>query len=166
MPSLSAYKTVPLPASVRSIPGYRYRWTPSKGINLPDSANVIFNHTTTQQYLVNLISQAGCVTNDSLLIRVFDDKLVDIFLPKAFTPNNDGVNDKLFPYLTGIKEFRYFKIFNRFNQLLFESKNYDEGWNGTLNGVPQPMGIYIWVAVGVKEDGTLLQKTGQTLLLR
>lgn len=166
MPSLSAYKTVPLPASVRSIPGYRYRWTPSKGINLPDSANVIFNHTTTQQYVVNLISKAGCVTNDSLLIRVFDDKLVDIFLPKSFTPNNDGINDKLFPYLAGIKEFRYYRIFNRFNQLLFESKNYDEGWNGTLNGVPQPMGIYIWVAVGVKEDGSLLQKTGQTLLLR
>ena len=166
MPSLSTYKTVPTPVSVRSIPGYRYLWTPSKGINLPDSSNVVFDYTTSQQYVVNLISKAGCITYDSIMIRVFDDKLVDIFIPKSFTPNNDGVNDKLYPYLTGIKEFKYFRIYNRYNQLMFESKNYDEGWDGALNGRAQPMGIYIWVAVGIANDGSLIQRTGQTLLLR
>ncbi len=166
MPSVSAYKTVPTPVSVRTIAGYRYQWTPSRGIDFSTRPDVRFDYTTTQQYVINLISPAGCITYDSLLIRVFDDKLVDIFLPKSFTPNNDGVNDKLFPYLTGVKEFKYFKIFNRYNQLMFESKNYDDGWNGALNGTPQPMGIYIWVAVGIANDGSMVQKTGQTLLLR
>lgn len=166
MPSVSAYKTVSLPIQIRDITGYRYRWTPTWGINRPNDRNVLFNYTTTQQYAIELISPAGCITRDSLLVRVFDDKLVDIFIPKSFTPNNDGVNDKLYPYLAGIREFRYFKIYNRFNQLMFETKNHDEGWNGTLNGTPQPMGIYIWVAVGVAADGSLVQKTGQTLLIR
>jgi gliding motility-associated-like protein len=166
MPSVSAYKTVPLPIQIRDVTGYRYRWTPTWGINRPNSRDVLFNYTTTQQYAIELISPAGCITRDSLLVRVFDNKLVDIFITKSFTPNGDGVNDKLYPYLAGISEFRYFRIYNRFNQLMFESKNHDEGWNGTLNGTPQPMGIYIWVAVGVAADGSLVQKTGQTLLLR
>jgi hypothetical protein len=76
------------------------------------------------------------------------------------------VNDVLFPYLTGIKEFRYFKVYNRQNQLMFETKNYDAGWNGNLSGSPMPMGIYIWVATGVGTDGTVVEKKGQTLLLR
>ena len=166
MPSVSAYKSVITPISVRSIPSYKYRWTPSWGISNRDSASVNFSFATTQQYVVNLISPAGCVTHDSLLVRVFDDKLVDILVPKSFTPNADGVNDLLFPYLTGIKEFRYFKIFNRQNQLMFETKNYDAGWNGNLSGSPMPMGIYIWVAAGVGTDGKLVERKGQTLLLR
>lgn len=166
MPSVSAYKTVPLPIAVRTIPGYRYRWTPSWGINRPNDPSVLFNYTTTQQYAIELISQAGCITRDSLLVRVFDDKLVEIMIPKSFTPNGDGVNDKLFPYLSGIREFKYFKVYNRFNQLMFETRNPDEGWNGTLNGTTQPMGIYIWVAMGLAQDGSIVQRTGQTLLLR
>ena len=165
-PSVSAYKSVPTPISGRSFPGYRYRWTPSAGINLPDSSSVSFNYTNTQNYAISLISAAGCVTKDSLLVRVFDDKMVELLVPKSFTPNGDGVNDKLYTYLAGIKEFKYFKIYNRYNQLMFETKNYDEGWDGRVNGTPQPMGIYIWVAVGIANDGSTVQKTGQTLLLR
>jgi gliding motility-associated-like protein len=166
MPSVSAYKSVITPISVRTLPDYKYRWTPSWGISNRDSAKVNFSFASTQQYVVNLISPAGCVTKDSLLVRVFDDKLVDILVPKSFTPNGDGVNDILFPYLTGIKEFRYFKVYNRQNQLMFETKNYDLGWNGTLTGSPMPMGIYIWVATGLGTDGKVVEKKGQTLLLR
>jgi gliding motility-associated-like protein len=166
VPSVSAYKSVSTPISVRVLPNYKYRWTPSWGISNRDSAKVNFSFASTQQYVVNLISPAGCVTKDSILVRVFDDKLVDILVPKSFTPNSDGVNDVLFPYLTGVKEFRYFKVYNRQNQLMFETKNYDAGWNGNLSGSPMPMGIYIWVATGVAADGTVVEKKGQTLLLR
>ena len=97
---------------------------------------------------------------------MFDDKLVDILVPKSFTPNGDGVNDILYPYLTGIQTFQYFKVYNRFGKLMFETNNYDVGWNGSLNGTPQPMGIYIWVSQGIATDGSLLQRKGETLLLR
>ncbi len=165
-PSAWAYKSVPTPVAGRTIPGYKYRWTPSWGINLPDSSSALFNYTNTQNYAINLISPGGCITHDSLLVRVYEDKLVELLVPKSFTPNGDGVNDKLFSYLAGIKEFHYFKIYNRFNQVMFETKNYDEGWNGMVNGAVQPMGIYIWVAEGIANDGSLVKKSGQTLLLR
>lgn len=166
MPSMSAYKGQSTPISVRNLPGYRYRWTPPFGINNPDASSTTFNNQTTQQYVINLISPAGCITQDSLLVRVFDDKLVEIFIPKSFTPNGDGTNDILYPYLSGIKEFKYFKVYNRYNQLMFETKNYDVGWNGTVNGTPQPMAIYIWVAVGIANDGSTVERKGQVLLLR
>jgi gliding motility-associated-like protein len=166
MPSMWAYKGVSNPISARSLPGYRYRWNPPYGINRPDSANTFFNLQNTQQYVIDLISPAGCVTQDSLLVRVYEDKLVDILVPKSFTPNGDGINDILYPYLTGIKEFKYFKVYNRFNQLMFETTNYDVGWNGMKAGIAQPMAIYIWVAVGVATDGSMVEKKGQVLLLR
>ncbi|MES2371806.1 MAG: PKD-like domain-containing protein [Bacteroidota bacterium] len=166
MPSVSAYKGVSTPLAVRSIPGYRYLWTPTRGIDRPDSASVNFNYQVTQEYLINLISPAGCITKDSLLVRVFDDKMVNILVPKSFTPNGDGVNDVLYPYLAGIKTFKYFKVYNRFNQLMFETTNPDVGWNGSRNGTPQPMAIYIWVAVGIANDGSTVELKGQTLLLR
>ncbi len=166
LPSVSAYLGQFTPLTARVIPGYRYQWTPSRGIDNPDSALVKFNYQNSQEYLINLISPAGCVTPDTMLVRVFTDKLVDIFVPKSFTPNGDGVNDILYPYLTGIQNFQYFKVYNRFGKLMFETTNYDIGWNGTLNGTPQPMGIYIWVSQGTAIDGSLVVRKGETLLLR
>ena len=49
---------------------------------------------------------------------------------------------------------------------MFETRNYDEGWDGTVGGTPQPMAIYIWVAAGIGIDGNLVEKKGETLLLR
>ncbi|MEI8097830.1 MAG: PKD-like domain-containing protein [Sediminibacterium sp.] len=166
MPSVSAYKGVPTPIAARMINGYRYRWVPSWGINLPDSANVNFNYANTQEYLIHLISPAGCITPDSVLVRVFDNNLVDIMVPKSFTPNSDGTNDILYPYIAGIKTFHYFKVFNRYGKLLFETKDPDTGWSGNFNGEAQPMSIYLWMAEGIAADGTLVQKKGETLLLR
>lgn len=166
MPSVSTYKGTITPLAVRTIPGYSYRWNPSRGIDKPDSASVNFDLSQTQQYAISLISAGGCITNDSLLVRVFDDKLQNIFVPKSFTPNFDGINDKLYPYLAGVKEFKYFKIYNRFGKLMFETTNPDEGWNGTINGVQQPMGIYLWFSVGTALDGTMIENKGQTLLIR
>ncbi|NCI51701.1 T9SS type B sorting domain-containing protein [Sediminibacterium roseum] len=166
MPSVSTYKGTITPLAVRALPNYTYRWNPSRGIDRPDSASVNFDLSSTQQYAVSLISSGGCVTTDSLLVRVFDDKLQNIFVPKSFTPNNDGINDKLYPYLSGIKEFKYFKVFNRFGKLMFETTNPDIGWNGSVNGTAQPMGIYLWFSVGTALDGTPVENKGQTLLIR
>ena len=166
LPSVSAYKGVFTPISDRNIPTYKYLWTPTRGIDFPDRPSVNFNFQATQEYLINLTSPAGCVTTDSVMVRVFDDKLVDIMVPKSFTPNGDGINDVLYPYLAGIKTFQYFKVYNRQGKLLFETTNPDAGWNGSYNGSPLPMGIYIWVTVGIAIDGTSIQKTGQTVLMR
>jgi gliding motility-associated-like protein len=166
MPSVSAYSGQNTPIIGRTLPNYTYNWSPAWGIDHPDSASVYFNYQKTQEYLFQLIAPSGCITSDTVLVRVFDNNLVNILVPKSFTPNGDGVNDKLFPYLTGIKTFQYYKVYNRFGKLMFETRNYDEGWDGSVGGTPQPMAIYIWVAAGIGTDGTLVEKRGETLLLR
>ena len=166
MPTVSAYIGQSTPIAARSIPNYKYLWTPTWGIDHPDSAAINFNFQRTQEYLINLIAPSGCVTYDTVLVIVFDNKLVDIFVPKSFTPNGDGVNDKLYPYLTGVKSFQYFKVYNRFGKLMFETRNPDEGWDGNVGGTPQPMSIYIWVAACTGLDGSLVERKGETLLLR
>ena len=166
MPTVSAYKGQLTPVSARVLPGYKYQWLPSAGIQQPDSSNTNFNLSNTQQYAIKLISPDGCITTDSLLVRVFEENTVNIFVPKSFTPNGDGVNDILYPYIAGIQQFHYFRILNRFGKLIFETKNADTGWNGTINGVPQPMSLYFWIAEGVANDGSIVQKTGQVLLIR
>ncbi len=166
MPSVSAYLGQNTPIIGRNLPTYTYNWSPAWGIDHPDSSSVNFNYQKTQEYLFQLIAPSGCVTSDTVLVRVFDNSLVNILVPKSFTPNGDGINDKLFPYLTGIKTFQYYKVYNRFGKLMFETRNYDEGWDGTVGGTPQPMAIYIWVAAGIGNDGTLVEKRGETLLLR
>lgn len=166
MPSVSTYKGQVTPLAVRNLPNYRYQWNPSRGLDRPDTSVTNFNLSATQQYAVSLISEGGCVTTDSLMVRVFDDGIQNIFVPKSFTPNNDGINDKLYPYLSGIKEFKYFKVFNRLGKVLFESTNPDAGWDGAFNGVAQPMGIYLWYSVGTALDGTVVENKGQVLILR
>ena len=164
--SVSTYKSTVTPVAGRSFPGYTYQWVPSLGIQNPDSISTNFNYASSQQYAIKLISPAGCVTSDSLMVRVFDDKLVEIFVPKSFTPNGDGVNDILYPYLSGIKQFHFFRVVDRYGKLLFETRNPDAGWNGSLNGVPQPMSVYFWMSEGTAADGSIVQKTGQVLLIR
>ena len=166
LPSVSAYKSLPIPVNARAIAGYSYQWTPSNGILQPDSASTVFNYASTQQYIIELVSPKGCVTRDSMLVRVFNDSLVQIFVPTTFTPNGDGTNDILYPYLSGIKQFHFFRVFNRYGKLLFETRNPDAGWDGTVNGVKQAMGVYFWVGEGTATDGSIIQKTGQVLLLR
>ncbi len=166
MPSVSAFIGQNTPIIGRNLPNYTYNWNPAWGIDHPDSSSVNFNYEKTQQYLFQLIAPSGCVTSDTVLVRVFDNGSVNILVPKSFTPNGDGINDKLFPYVSGIKTFQYYKVFNRFGKLMFETRNYDEGWDGTVGGTPQPMAIYIWVAAGIGIDGNLVEKKGETLLLR
>ena len=90
----------------------------------------------------------------------------DIMVPEAFTPNDDGENDQLKFYNIGITKLKYFRIFNRWGQLLFETTNENSYWDGTFNGVLQPIDSYVWMVEGVGSDGETVFKRGQSILLR
>ena len=93
-------------------------------------------------------------------------KKAEIYVPTAFTPNNDGLNDFLRPILMGIKEVRYFSIFNRWGHLLFEMKTDQPGWDGTLKGVPQAAQVVVWVLEGLGIDNNIYRQKGTTVLVR
>jgi gliding motility-associated-like protein len=87
-------------------------------------------------------------------------------VPKAFSPNKDGSNDNLSPKLVGIRTLTYFKIYNRWGQLLYQTSNANEGWDGTYRGAKQPMESYVWIAEGIDIDNQIIKRTGTFLLIR
>ncbi|MBS1663486.1 MAG: Ig-like domain-containing protein [Bacteroidetes bacterium] len=91
---------------------------------------------------------------------------INIYVPKVFTPNNDGTNDLLKPILVGITEFHYWSIYNRWGNLIYTSQDPNRGWDGTFKGVAQPVETYVWIAEGVDVNGKKIVQKGMTSLVR
>jgi gliding motility-associated-like protein len=146
--------------------GKAYLWTPDLQLNSPRLLNPIITPSKQQQYTVKITTDAGCITIDTVLIRVFPDR--NIYVPEGFTPDADGRNDRLYPIPVGIREMRTFRIYNRWGTLLFDNKNanINTGWDGTYLGNAQPMESYVWIAEGIDVDGKFIRRSGNTILIR
>ena len=170
-PTVDAFAFVPTRLNARVLGNnYAYSWNPTTGLDLPNIEDPMYNYGTTIQYKITLTSDSGCVTVDTVLVRIInpnDTSLApNIFVPKAWTPNNDGVNDKLYPITVHIRQLKYFRVFDRWGQLMFETNILGNGWDGMFNGTKQVMDVYTWTAEGVGDDGTVINKSGNSILLR
>jgi gliding motility-associated-like protein len=146
-----------------------YNWTNSFTLSNPNIPNPIAtipagSNGNTFTYTVTANTSAGCVGTASVTLKVY--KGPDIYVPNAFTPNSDGKNDKFHPLTFGIKQINYFKVFNRWGQLIFSSTALNEGWDGTLGGIQQPIGVYVWMVQAVTRDEKVLTKKGTVTLIR
>ena len=164
--STNAGKPTLLNARTFEAQKYKYSWQPTWGLNFTTINNPVFNYNRSQKYFIKMTSTDGCITVDTLDIKVFDSALVNIFIPKSFTPNGDGINDILYPYLAGMKSLTYLKIIDKYGKIMFETKNSTEGWNGISYGQKQPMDVYAWIAEGIDNNGNKIQKNGNVLLIR
>jgi gliding motility-associated-like protein len=148
--------------------GNSYLWTPTTGLDDPYSASptVTLPETIDSiRYIVRAIGAGGCYAEDDVIVRVFKTG-PDLFVPSAFTPNGDGKNDVIRPVGVGIATLQYFRIFNRWGQLVFSTSQTGKGWDGTLNGTPQPPGTYVFEAVGTDQLGNRVYKKGTIVLIR
>jgi len=151
----------------------RYNWTLLNGsyptgMNNPNIYNptIRFSIATDSIFLVvKATDKYNCFGNDTVKIVVFKS-LPDIFVPSAFTPNNDLINDIVKAIPVGVLEFDYFKIYNRLGQLLFSTTQQSQGWDGTFKGIAQPSGTYVYVAQGKNYLGKPIQKKGTVVLIR
>ena len=116
-------------------------------------------------YIVEGTDSHGCRGTDSVNILVFTVD-PDMYVPTAFTPNNDGINDIIKPILLGMKSLTYFRIFNRFGEEVYETTEKDKGWNGIFKGKPQDAGTFVWMAQGVTYKGQVKTKKGFVVLIR
>lgn len=90
----------------------------------------------------------------------------EVFVPSGFTPNRNGANDVLRPLLYNIATLDYFKVYNRWGQLIFQTNVIGKGWDGTIKGVPQPTEAYTWILECSDSNGKKLKQSGRSLLLR
>jgi gliding motility-associated-like protein len=89
-----------------------------------------------------------------------------VFMPKAWSPNNDGHNDYLLPFLVNITRIKYFRIYNRWGIKVFETNVIGQGWNGIYNGKPQVIDVYTWTIETEAVNGTIYKSAGTAVLLR
>ncbi len=124
--------------------GIHYIWTPATNLNFGDIPNPTGRYPDTGHFAYNVYikSETGCEGNDSIKVWVVAQP--SYFVPNAFTPNGDGINDLLKPIAIGYSANNYFKVFNRFGEVVFFSKDFSEGWNGTYKGQLADMGTYFW----------------------
>ncbi|MCX6315724.1 MAG: gliding motility-associated C-terminal domain-containing protein [Bacteroidetes bacterium] len=144
-----------------------FTWTPSTGLSNPNIHNPILTvgpigSDVTYQVITSTI--AGCKGEGYVHVKVYTGP--DLYVPTGFTPNRDGKNDVFIPFPVGIKQLNYFRVYNRWGQLVYSTNALHTGWDGKLNGTDQPSGTYVWMAEGVTLQGKLITKKGVVTLIR
>jgi gliding motility-associated-like protein len=139
-------------------------WTPPEYLDNETKVNPFFRGSFDQQFTITIKTSTGCTTVDTQLVKTV--KGVEIYVPTAFTPNDDGLNDVLRPLLMGVKELHYFRVYNRWGELLFETRKIREGWDGKFKGMKQPPAVVVWLAEAVGSDGRTYLRRGTSMLVR
>ena len=144
--------------------GLSYAWTPATGLMSPNNRVTTGSLQQNQLYKVEVVNSYGCLRTDSVQVIILND--CKIYVPTGFTPNHDGLNDKFRIYVGCLKSLTRFTIYNRWGQVIFNTKNGSDSWNGTYKGVEQPGGSYIWVAEGEYKSGKKFSEKGIVSLIR
>lgn len=152
------------PVQLHASGGEFYQWTPAQGLNNPGSADPVAILYDNMQYILKAYTSFGCPTYDTIQIKAY--KGPALYVPNAFSPDNNGHNDRFHPIFPGLQSIEYFEIFNRLGQKVYSSQSALPGWDGTLNGKPQPVGTYIWLIKGTDYLGNMHSETGTVVLIR
>ena len=145
--------------------GTNYNWTPTSP--MISSANiqyptVVLNHD--QIFYLMTENIAGCKGYDTIFVKVYNQP--NYYVPNSFTPNGDGLNDIFRAVPAGITSTDYFRIYDRYGKLIFETNRFMRGWDGNYQGRKQPTGTYIWTIKGTDKFGKIIEKKGTVILLR
>ena len=154
------------PLQLQASGSLNYSWSPAIGLNNLSIANPVATIQENTTYRVRASTKEGCSGYDDITVKVFRVAAPDIFVPNAFTPNGDGRNDQIRPTPVGIKEFHYFKIYNRYGQLIYNSTISTIGWTGMLSGKQMATNTYAWEAKGIDYTGKTIIKRGTFVLIR
>ncbi len=152
------------PVQLHASGGLSYAWSPVTGLSDPSIANPIAVINSTQTYSIKAFTPEGCESYAYVTINIY--KGPDLYLPTAFTPNGDGLNDVFRVIPVGIKQFNYLKIYNRWGKEVFSTSNYNNGWNGNWQGQQQNSGAFIVIASAVDFMGNTINKKQTVLLIR
>ncbi|MBX2907922.1 MAG: gliding motility-associated C-terminal domain-containing protein [Taibaiella sp.] len=143
--------------------GSRFTWTPSGGLSGKFISNPLATPEVSTLYRVQFVTEDGCRAIDSIYINVNENALIAV--PNAFTPGA-GSNSILYPRKRGLATLKSFRVYNRWGNVVFQSSSFDEGWDGTYKGVPQPLGVYVYTIEAQTDKGRDIVKSGNVTLLR
>ena len=148
--------------------GTGYSWTPATGLSNPNIPNPLAVYDGTFDsitYKLLVSNAAGCFDSAFVTVKIFKTH-PQIFVPTAFTPNGDGRNDISRPIAVGMSKFEYFRVFNRWGQLVFETRRPGDGWDGRISGKEQGTGTFVWLVKGTDYTGKPFFAKGTVTLIR
>lgn len=141
-------------------PGYRYAWNTT-----PEEYGYRIEGMPNGAYTVKITDANDCV--DSAVATIEYNNCCIIFVPDAFTPNNDGLNDLARIRMKGIFTLKTFAIYNRFGERVFETKDINDGWDGVYKGTLQDLGTYNYFVKGICGDnGEEVMYKGTIILIQ
>ncbi|MBW8683121.1 T9SS type B sorting domain-containing protein [Chitinophaga rhizophila] len=147
-----------------------YSWDYGNGVTSTAPEPVAQQYYPTrkeQDYRIRLIVQdtENCHDTVDHVITAVTSCYIDV--PTAFSPNNDGKNDFLYPLSAYKATDLEFSVYNRLGQLVFQTTNWTQKWDGTVNGLPADIGTYVWMLrYTIRESGKKVFRKGTTVLLR
>ncbi len=115
-------------------------------------------------YWLQVTDDNGCVAKKSVTVSLKD--CMQFYIPDAFTPNHDGLNDIFKPVISGNLAHYSFVIYNRFGQKVFESTDLSQGWDGSFHNMKSPAGIFVWTCSYQFAGGNVEYKKGTVVLMR
>jgi gliding motility-associated-like protein len=152
------------PVQLFSSGGQYYHWSPADYLSDPNIANPVSRPYGDIVYTLTISNDDHC--SDSIQVKLRGFKDPDIYVPTAFTPNGDGKNDlfKVFPVGFVLEDL---KIYDRWGNIIFATKDANKGWDGKFKGEVLGTGTFVWVAYGHNiKTGKPVMKKGNITLLR
>ena len=172
---------LPLNPSVINGPVATWAWTSSTGSTSGLSCNNCGNPIATVGdkvcYQVDATSVYGCKASTDICIIPFCEAS-QVFIPNAFTPDGNGINDFFYITAVGIEKVLSLRVFNRWGQVVFERSGFKPdpigtltpnsltSWNGKLNGVTAPTEVYVYTCEVVCANGTKFTYKGNVALIK
>lgn len=168
----SAQPTVALPGqtvTLSALPSNfpKYQWSPEEFLNINDEAVVTAVVDETTNFVVMVTDVAGCMAYDTVRVEILDDRCGEenIFIPTAFTPNGDGVND-MWMVRTLAPVSIQVAIYDRWGEKVFDSDDIEIGWDGTFRDKPAAAGSYSYYIQVVCENQLTYFSKGNITLIR
>ncbi|MDQ3109002.1 MAG: gliding motility-associated C-terminal domain-containing protein, partial [Bacteroidota bacterium] len=144
--------------------GVTYSWSPPTDLSCTSCANPVASPTVTTIYTLTVTDINGCTGTDTMTVYV-DIACGEVFVPNAFSPNNDTQNDTL--YVRGnCIGFMDFQVYNRWGEKVFFTANPAKGWDGTWRGQECESAIFTYFLRATLMDGTLVEKQGTITLVK
>ncbi len=153
---------------------YQYEWDLNDGLSCTDCPMPSVAPMESRFYTVTVIDlESGCEKELTTLVKLLDrcgDKLINV--PNIFSPNDDKINDKVYPYSSTISTISNFTIFNRWGGIVYTQSNFPPGdsafsWDGNTPNGKAPAGVYVYLLEAVCDlDGSTITKKGDITLLR
>jgi gliding motility-associated-like protein len=156
------------PLQLQASGGMQYLWVPAIGLNNPNIVNPVGTYDGSFEYITYMLyaeNEIGCRDSATVTIRVFKTN-PQIFVPTAFTPNGDNRNDRFTFVPVGITKIDYFRVYNRWGQLVYSSVSHMPGWDGRIGGKEQGSGVFVWIVKGSDFTGKTITAKGTVTLIR